>query len=161
MFGFFGGQRWIRTIEDESRRIYSPLHLAALQSTQVEPVVGIEPTTVWLQVRCSTIEPHRQVCPDKCRSLVPRGGIEPPTLRFSVSCSTDWATEASVIFCKKNNKKYWRPRTGSNRRPPAWQAGALTNWATGPWIFLNLLVGLHGLEPRTNRLWAGRSNQLS
>ena len=26
----------------------------------------------------------------------------------------------------------WRPRTGSNRRPPAWQAGALTNWATGP-----------------------------
>ena len=42
----FGGQRWIRTIEDESRRIYSPLHLAALQSTQVEPVVGIEPTTV-------------------------------------------------------------------------------------------------------------------
>ena len=28
----------------------------------------------------------------------------------------------------------WRPRTGSNRRPPAWQAGALTNWATGPQI---------------------------
>ena len=27
----------------------------------------------------------------------------------------------------------WRPGSGSNRRPPAWQAGALTNWATGPW----------------------------
>ena len=26
----------------------------------------------------------------------------------------------------------WRPRTGSNRRPLAWQASALTNWATGP-----------------------------
>ena len=26
----------------------------------------------------------------------------------------------------------WRPKTGSNRRPPAWQAGALTNWAIGP-----------------------------
>ena len=30
----FGGRKWIRTTEDESRRIYSPLHLAALQSSQ-------------------------------------------------------------------------------------------------------------------------------
>ena len=66
----------------------------------------------------------------------------------------------TLFFCEKITKKIWRPRTGSNRRPPAWQAGALTNWATGPNIF-KLLVGLHGLEPRTNRLWAGRSNQLS
>ncbi len=26
----------------------------------------------------------------------------------------------------------WRPGTDSNRRPPAWQAGILTNWTTGP-----------------------------
>ena len=36
-------------------------------------------------------------------------------------------------FLIKISKKIWRPRTGSNRRPPAWQAGALTNWATGPY----------------------------
>ena len=29
-------------------------------------------------------------------------------------------------------QKKWRPGTGSNRRPPAWQAGVLTNWTTGP-----------------------------
>ena len=54
--------------------------------------------------------------------MVPRGGIEPPTRRFSVSCSTDWATEA----------KKWRSGRGSNPRPPAWQAGVLTIWTTGP-----------------------------
>lgn len=29
-------------------------------------------------------------------------------------------------------KKEWRPGWGSNPRPLAWQASALTNWATGP-----------------------------
>ena len=38
-------------------------------------------------------------------------------------------------FSKKTGKNKWRPGTGSNRRPPAWQAGALTNWATGPNYF--------------------------
>ena len=28
-----------------------------------------------------------------------------------------------------------RPRRDSNSRPPPWQGGALTNWATGPYIF--------------------------
>ena len=28
----------------------------------------------------------------------------------------------------------WRPGTDSNRRPPAWQAGILTNWTTGPCV---------------------------
>ena len=42
----------------------------------------------------------------------------------------------------------WRPRTDSNRRPPAWQAGVLTDCTTGP----NLLVGTTGLEPVTSCL---------
>ena len=29
--------------------------------------------------------------------------------------------------------KKWRPGTGSNRRPLAWQASVLTNWTTGPY----------------------------
>ena len=36
------------------------------------------------------------------------------------------------LFLWKTSKPVWRPETGSNRRPPAWQAGALTNWAIGP-----------------------------
>ena len=81
----------------------------------VEPVIGLEPTTCWLQI----------------------------------SCSANWATPACVwcLGAELNHRQAdfqsaalptelprhkWRPRTGSNRRPPAWQAGALTNWATGP-----------------------------
>ena len=32
-----------------------------------------------------------------------------------------------------------RPRWDSNSRPPPWQGGALTNWATGPYLFLSVL----------------------
>ena len=49
-------------------------------------------------------------------------GIEPPTQGFSVLCSTDWATEPLI----------WRSGRDSNPRPPAWQAGILTNWTTRP-----------------------------
>ena len=54
----------------------------------MELAIGIEPTTCWLQVSCSTVEP--------CQHFK------------------------------------WRLRRGSNPRPPAWQAGTLTNWATEP-----------------------------
>ena len=83
----------------------------------VEPVIGLEPTTCWLQI----------------------------------SCSANWATPACVwcLGAELNHRQadfqsaalptelprhQWRPKTGSNRRPPAWQAGALTNWATGPYF---------------------------
>ena len=49
------------------------------------------------------------------------GGFEPPTSSLPRMRSTYWATAA-----------YWRPRRGSNPRPPAWQAGVLTNWTTRP-----------------------------
>ena len=39
----------------------------------------------------------------------------------------------------------WREWRGSNSRPPAWQAGALTNWATPP---IKMVVTI-GLEPMT------------
>ena len=123
----------------------------------MELVNGIEPSTYWLQINCSAWLSYTSTfgwCWDKKKSqwMVLRGGIEPPTRGFSVPCSTYWATEA----------KHWRPGRGSNPRPPAWQAGVLTNCTTGPnnrcFAFL---VGLQGLEPRTNRLWADRSDQLS
>ena len=42
---------------------------------------------------------------------------------------------------------WWREWRDSNPRPIAWQAIALTNWATPP--LLILLVGSKGLEPLT------------
>ena len=36
LISLFGGRKWIRTTEVERRRIYSPLHLAALQSTHIK-----------------------------------------------------------------------------------------------------------------------------
>ena len=72
--------------------------------------------------------------------------------------TTDRQIFSLLLYQLSYQGKRWRPRTGSNRRPPAWQAGALTNWATGP-LLSNCLVGLHGFEPRTNRLWADSSNQ--
>ena len=38
-------------------------------------------------------------------------------------------TELSSHF---SSTKKWRPGSGSNRRPLAWQASVLTNWTTGP-----------------------------
>ena len=48
------------------RQIYSLIHLAALESAHIfsfveEPVIGLEPTTCWLQISCSAIELHRHV----------------------------------------------------------------------------------------------------
>ena len=34
--------------------------------------------------------------------------------------------------CIINLHRSWRPGTGSNRRPLAWQASVLTSWTTGP-----------------------------
>ena len=48
----------------------------------------------------------------------------------------------------------WRPGTGSNRRPLAWQASVLTNWTTGPFMLYGyafnaelLMAGAEGFEP--------------
>ena len=84
-----------------------------------------------LELATSTLARWRSTRWATPANMVPRAGIEPATRGFSVLCSTNWAIWASgwsVLHPKK-----WRPRTGSNRRPPAWQAGVLTNWTTGPW----------------------------
>ena len=45
-------------------------------------------------------------------------------------------------------RQIWRPEGGSNPRPPAWQAGILTNWTIGPFS-RDEMVGATGLEPVT------------
>ena len=142
LFCFNGGQGWIRTTEVTDGRftVCSIWPLWNLPK-KMELVNGIEPSTYWLQI----------------------------------SCSADWATPAS-FWCPgaESNHRHrdfqslalptelpgqnWRSGRDSNPRPLAWQASVLTNWTTGP---KNIMVDLLGLEPRTNRLWAGCSNQLS
>ena len=126
-------------------------------------------------------------------------GIEPTTCWLQISCSAYWATPAyyvSSYFCflwclgaESNHRhgdfqspalptelprqKKWRPGTGSNRRPPAWQAGVLTNWTTGPWPFFNFYSlnyvfwwafrdsnpGPIGYEPTALTSWAKSPNK--
>ncbi len=59
---FFGGGWWIRTTEvDDNRFTVCPLWPLGKSSVLIymELVIGIEPTTCWLQVSCSTVEPHQ------------------------------------------------------------------------------------------------------
>ena len=97
------------------------------------------PDSNWWWRFCRPLPYHLATSPSEIKLyMVLRGGIEPPTRGFSVPCSTDWAIWASL----------WREWRDSNSRPPTWQAGALTNWATPPfngghnrtWTYDPLLV---------------------
>ena len=61
--------------------------------------------------------------------LVIRLGLEPKTPTLKVLCSTCWASESNLMFFLSKVLRYGRD---SNPRPPAWQAGILTNWTTTP-----------------------------
>ena len=162
MNALFGGKRWIRTTEvtDDRFTVCSiwPLWNLPVIIKLLELVTGIEPATCWLQISCSA----SWATPAKCklgasgRNRTTDTGIFSPLLYL---LSYRGIHKFFENACNFTSIFIWRPGRGSNPRPPAWQAGVLTICTTGPNI--NFLVGLHGLEPRTNRLWADRSNQLS
>ena len=78
-----GGGWWIRTTESNANRFtVCPLWPLGKSST-LELVIGIEPTTCWLQVSCSTVEPHQH--------MAGITGLEPVTHWLTVNCSTNWA----------------------------------------------------------------------
>ena len=112
------------------QRIYSPLPLAAR-----EPV----------HISCKLVE------------LVM--GLEPATCWLQISCSANWATPALGCIGNAFLLKKWRSEGGSNPWPPAWQAGILTNWTTGPrcmpwWAFRDSNPGPIGYEPTALTNWA-------
>ena len=143
------------------QQIYSLLPLATREPSHLlELVIGIEPTTCWLQISCSAYWATPAY-------MVPRDGLEPSTQGFSVLCSTNWATEASMATLRglepltssvtgwRTNQLYyraifilWWAFTDSNRGPIGYEPTALTNWAKGP----NFLVGVKRLELPT--LWS-------
>ena len=77
-------------------------------------------------------------------------GLEPATSTLARSRSTKWAKSAKWCLRSESNQRHgdfqspalptglqrrigWRLGWGSNPRPLAWQASALTNWATKPY----------------------------
>ena len=61
-------------------------------------------------------------------------GIEPTNVGTTIRCVNHFATTAKIYILIVGNLlgKRWRSGRDSNPRPPAWQAGILTNWTTGP-----------------------------
>ena len=50
---------------------------------------------------------------------------------FGRNRTTDTGIFSPLLY-RLSYKGKWRPGSGSNRRPLAWQASVLTNWTTGP-----------------------------
>ena len=137
------------------QQIYSLSPLATRESAHnttniqlCKPMIGLEPITCWLQISCSA--------------------------NWATSAKNKWDLQGSNLWpsaCKADalpaelRSQLKRPGRDSNPRPPPWQGGALTNWATRPKYHSYLLnlskMDPQGLEPWTDRLWADCSNQLS
>ena len=140
-----------------SRRIYSPLHLAALQPFHIHSN----------KIKCRCLEPESN-------QWLPRNLLVYLFSPFRAGASNRNRTSDTRIFSPllyrlSYRGKIWRPGRGSNSRPPAWQAGALTNWATGPnyikilpfkawWAFTDLNRGPTGYEPVALTNWAKGPN---
>ena len=66
---FVGRQKcvfcWWGMVDSDHRsqwqQIYSLPPLAAREIPHMELVIGVEPTTCWLQISCSAIEPHQRI----------------------------------------------------------------------------------------------------
>ena len=130
----------------------------------MELVTGIEPATCWLQISCSAswATPAPAFCivfGASGRNRTTDTGIFSPLLyRLSYRGIQAISFESA---CKTTSTFFWRPGRGSNPRPPAWQAGVLTNCTTGPnvikflwWAFTDSNRGPIGYEPTALTNWA-------
>ncbi len=123
----FGGRGWIRTNEGGADR-FTVCSIWPLWNSPIimELVVGVEPTTCWLQVSCSAIEPHQHNI------------IKFLTNKTNYGASGRNRTTDTRIFSpllyrlSYRGKQIWRPEGDSNPWPLAWQASVLTSWTTRP-----------------------------
>ena len=153
------------------RQIYSLIHLAALEPVRllwcsaqaVEPVIGLEPTTCWLQISCSANWATPACGALRWNRTIDRRIFSPLLYQLSyqgvsrfadIEIDTYFITSQRGKVFEKRVKK-WRPKRGSNSWPPAWQAGALTKlsyWAVHKkykiwWAFTDSNRGPIGYEP--------------
>ena len=99
-------------------------------------MIGIEPTTCWLQVSCSTVEPHQH----SVLNWRPGRDSNPRPPAWQAGILTSWTTRPHF--------KWW-DQQGSNLWPPACKAGALPAelWSHLIWS------GWRGSNPHS---WLGR-----
>ena len=121
----YGGQRWIRTTEVEDVRftVWSIWPLWNL------PIYLILLWSRWLDSNPQPADYKSAALPlsyTGIRCLRPFGWC------LGAELNHRQADFQSAALPTELPRHLWRPKTGSNRRPPAWQAGALTNWAIGP-----------------------------
>ena len=110
------GWRRIRTFEVVDNR-FTVCPLWPLGNPSIKPINGLEPLTCWLQISCSAnwaISAYLENGTNRARTC------DPLLVRQVLS---------QLSYDPKSLK---RPRRDSNPRPPPWQGGALTNWATRP-----------------------------
>ena len=117
-YSFHNGWRRIRTFEGGANR-FTVCPLWPLGNPSIKPINGLEPLTCWLQISCSAnwaISAYLENGTNRARTC------DPLLVRQVLS---------QLSYDPKLLK---RPRRDSNPRPPPWQGGALTNWATGPYL---------------------------
>ena len=115
----------------------------------LELAIGIEPTTCWLQISCSAYwatlaklwclgaesnHRHRDFQSLALPTELPR------QLAFDFY---------SLMHLTALSYRIWRPGRGSNPRPLAWQASALTSWATRPYCLIEFIFEYVGGPSRT------------
>ena len=126
---FFVLQRWWREVDSNHRsrwqQIYSLLPLATRESLRMELVIGLEPTTCWLQISCSA---NWATPAFICVWVWCLGTESNHRHRDFQSLALPTELPRQIIYIKK-----WRPGRDSNPRPLAWQASVLTSWTTRPY----------------------------
>ena len=134
----FGGKRWIRTTEvvDVRFTVWSiwplwnlPVYMQLVWNRWSRWSESNQQPTDYKSVALP-IELHRQGGALGRNRTTDRRIFSP--LLYQLSYQGKFKPHSSEWGCM-----LWRPKTGSNRRPPAWQAGALTNWAIGPYTSLH------------------------
>ena len=122
---FFGGDNQIWTDESGCCRP-TPYHLAMSPYKKMERMTRLELATStlarWRSTRWATSAYKNEWA---VRTT------HPWCLR-SESNQRHEDFQSSALPTELQRQKKWRPGTGSNRRPLAWQASVLTNWTTGP-----------------------------
>ena len=96
-----GGGGRIRTFEGKRRQIYSLLPLATREPHHLlEPTIGLEPTTYWLQVSCSTNWATLAYCSVERSLLYQRTDVLSRTFLSAFLISSDEAEPRFKSLCQ-------------------------------------------------------------
>ena len=139
----------------------------------VEPVIGLEPTTCWLQISCSAIELHRQIIALSAilrflwnKNLWCLGAVSCNKLqehrklgflaRTTETAFTQYPIGVTKKFIPYGANFFVVPWGGIEPPTGRFSVCCSTDWATKAFVATQ-----NGLEPSTSSVTGWRSNQLS